>query len=112
MKFPVWAMVFTVLGAALLFRLGFWQLERSAWKASLLESLEKSSSAESLSQPLLKEGQSLNALQEYQSGFIEGTYLLDRSILLGPRLHDKVPGFHLLTPLKAGEAGCWPAADA
>ncbi len=104
MKFPVWATVFTVLGAALLFRLGFWQLERSAWKASLLESLEKSSSAESLSQPLLKEGQSLNALQEYQSGFIEGTYLLDRSFLLGPRLHDKVPGFHLLTPLKAGEA--------
>ena len=104
MKFPLWATLLTVLGAALLFRLGFWQLERSAWKASLIQSLEASTTVKALSQPLLKEGTSLSDLQEYQSGFIEGVYLPDRSILLGPRLHDKAPGFHLLTPLKTAEA--------
>lgn len=104
MKFPFWATVLTVLGAAVLFRLGFWQVERHVWKASLLQSLEIASRADALSQPLLKDGQRLNDLQEYQSGFIDGEYLPELSVLIGPRLHDKAPGFHLLTPLKTGEA--------
>ncbi len=104
MKFPLWATVLTVLGAAVLFRLGFWQVERHVWKASLLQSLEVAVRQESLSQPLLKEGHPLSELQEYQSGYIEGEYMPALSVLIGPRLHEKASGFHLLTPLKTGDA--------
>ncbi|MCB9977254.1 MAG: SURF1 family protein [Rhodospirillales bacterium] len=102
MKFPVWATVFMVVCAVLLFRLGFWQLERHEWKASLLKSLDEAYAIDASAHPLLQIGARPEDLHEYERGYVEGEYLFDRKILLGPRLHDKAPGYHLLVPLKIG----------
>ncbi|MCL4678418.1 MAG: SURF1 family protein [Alphaproteobacteria bacterium] len=98
MKFPLWAMLFTLAGAALLFKLGWWQLERMAWKADLITKLEAAYASAPSS--LLPEGRALSDLKAFERGFIEGEYLPVPTIFVGPQTYEKAPGFHLYSPLR------------
>lgn len=98
MKFPLWATLFTLAGAALLFKLGWWQLERMAWKAELIAKLDAAYA--SAPAALLPEGRALSDLKAFERGFIEGEYLPVPPILVGPQTHNKAPGFHLYSPLR------------
>ncbi|MCB1591103.1 MAG: SURF1 family protein [Alphaproteobacteria bacterium] len=103
MKFPVWASVFTLLGAAILLKLGFWQLERMAWKRDLLARLDTVYASHELG-PLIMDGRSVLNIEEFSRGYVEGEYLSVPSILVGPRLVEKKPGFHLYAALRVGGA--------
>ncbi len=39
-KKPIWATLFTILAIAVLLKMGFWQIERLAWKNALIASIE------------------------------------------------------------------------
>lgn len=101
MKFPLWASVLTLAGAALLLKLGFWQLDRMAWKADLLARLDAAYAVPP--GPFLDEARGISDLAPFARGFIEGEYLALPSILVGPQMREKQPGFHVYAALQAGD---------
>lgn len=98
MKFPLWATLFTLAGAALLFKLGWWQLERMAWKADLIAKLEAAYASAPSS--LLPDGRALSDLKAFERGYIEGEYLPVPPFFVGPQTYNKAPGFHVYAPLR------------
>lgn len=98
MKFPLWATLFTLAGAALLFKLGWWQLERMAWKADLIAKLEAAYASAPSS--LLPDGRALSDLKAFERGYVEGEYLPVPPFFVGPQSSNKAPGFHLYAPMR------------
>ncbi len=96
MRLPFWGSILTVVGVCVLCGLGFWQLERLAWKTDLLGkiSAERLIDAEtvSLSPASFDDGSVL------KRGFLSGRYLHDKAIMVAPRTLDGAAGFHLITP--------------
>jgi surfeit locus 1 family protein len=94
--------VMTLCGAALLFALGTWQLQRLAWKSDIIERLEAGYAA-GADAPLLRDDQlSAWSAEEAPIGYgrVEGRLLRDKSILLGPRTEGGRAGYHLLIPMQ------------
>lgn len=93
MKFPLWASIFTVIGVAILCGLGTWQIHRLAWKTELLADLERAVHAEPVDLPSTPPDSFVRVL-------VQGRYVHDKAIKLGPRTHEGAPGYHVLTPLQ------------
>ena len=96
-KKSIWlAGVFTALGLAILLYLGFWQVDRLAWKTALLQQIEKNLSATPVSLPVdidIKEW-------EYRKACAKGTFLHEKEMHLFSTSLNGNPGYHIYTPLR------------
>jgi surfeit locus 1 family protein len=92
------AWVFIVASTALLFGLGFWQLERLEWKRGLISAIQNTATTRAI------EGlpQDLDTLKTM--GFVRihlvGEYLHDYEIHLAARYYHSQLGYHILTPFQ------------
>lgn len=88
--------VFTVLGLGILLKLGFWQVERLAWKEEILTRIETNMSgppmalSTNLSDPNL----------EYSRVCAEGEFLHDKELYVFASNQRGEGGVHIYTPLK------------
>ncbi len=95
----LWPTVVTVPGLILLVTLGTWQVQRLAWKTDLLSARESALAEPPV--PLTAET-SPEALR-FRRGEVVGTFDHAHELYLGPRVYDKHPGFHVLTPLRLAD---------
>lgn len=90
-------------GACLFSLLGFWQLERRAWKLDLIERVEERISASPVRLPLRSEWKLLAPREiEYLRVYTHGRFLHDRETLVDA-LTERGPGSWVLTPLRSAE---------
>jgi len=87
-----------LIGAVcVMLKLGFWQLDRLEWKNDILAKIEQFESVDANVTPL-----NLNNTDDFQRGYIEGSYINQKSVLIKPRTNkDAEVGYHLLYPFKA-----------
>lgn len=96
----LWPTLLTLPVVAALLALGFWQLDRLAWKEALI--VELAERREAAPMPL---DSALEAPQEseYRSVALQGEYLHDGEIHWLARTHDSKSGYHVLTPLRLAD---------
>ncbi len=103
MKLPFWATTLTVLGIMFLCGLGYWQLQRLEWKTELLAALDAAKQKSAAPTLFYEQINNLaktaddTALIRYV--FLEGRWLHDKEIAVGPRTWKGKPGYHILTPM-------------
>ncbi|MDH5721810.1 MAG: SURF1 family protein [Alphaproteobacteria bacterium] len=106
MKLPFWATIFSVLGFVFLSYLGVWQINRMHWKSGILEAINKEYEIDAEERNLaefLKDQNYFKSDYGVRRGYLMGRFEPDKSLLLGPRVYDKMPGYHLITPFKIEE---------
>lgn len=96
-----WLTFFSLPALAILLMLGFWQLDRLAWKTALIETFNQRATAPSIVPP--QPGTDLTEL-EFHSLKMDGQFLHDKEIYLTGRTYEGNAGFHVVTPFKT-EAG-------
>ena len=87
-QFPVLATILTLIGIAILASLGTWQLQRLAWKQTIISSIEaeqdKKAGAHKIQYKDLKS--ILGAPYPFKRGYIKGEFAnAENSVLLSPR---------------------------
>ncbi len=93
----LWPTLLTLVLLSLLLGLGNWQLERAAWKQTLIDrELEISQQSP---QPLLDVLET-GGILDFRPVVARGQYDLARQLLLDNRIHEGRPGYHVLTPLQ------------
>lgn len=99
----LWPTLATLALLPLLAGLGFWQLERAAWKQGMVdEHTQRSSQPVEVLETVMDAG----VVPQYQRIIAHGRYDLEHQLLLDNRTHQGRAGYHVLTPLKlSGEAG-------
>ena len=105
MKVPVVATILTLCGAAVLFSLGYWQLQRLVWKQGVLDKLRHVYSIDASAHDLFPDLAAVEGLDGWARGSLSGEYLLDKFLLIGPRTEDGEAGYHLLVPLRVRRDG-------
>jgi surfeit locus 1 family protein len=98
----LWPSLATLALLPVLIGLGRWQLERAAWKQSLIDA-----HAARISEPArpLRDVLAEPATeQEYRKVTAQGEYDLDHQLLLDNQTHEGVAGYHVLTPLRLAGA--------
>jgi surfeit locus 1 family protein len=92
-KITAWiGIIFTTI---LLFSLGFWQLNRLAWKEGLVHAIEASRYTKAI-EGLPKDTQALGFARVH----LVGEYLHDYEIHLAARYYQSQLGYHILTPFQ------------
>lgn len=101
MKLPIKETITTVCCVAILAGLGTWQVKRLEWKNSIIDRLNLAYDSADKSKPLDNSFLTDLALQEtpLTYGRVEGRFLRDKAILLGPRSDDGRMGYDLLVPI-------------
>ncbi len=87
--------VFTVLGLGILLKLGFWQVERLAWKEEILARIETNMTGEPVTLPPFD----LDMNLEYSPACLEGEFLHAKELYLFASNQQGVGGIHIYTPL-------------
>lgn len=95
----------SLLALAVLLTLGFWQLERKAWKESLIAQIETRAFGEPVALPPENEWHSWTAeQQEFRRVRASGTFLHEHEApihgLMPAERGSPVQGFYLMTPLR------------
>lgn len=101
-RFPFWASLFTLAGIAVLLSLGWWQLERLAWKQALLAQIDTAYQSEI---PTLSDYKNLTEAAPLTRIRVRGQYSHDSEMLIIPRTWEGKVGFHLVTPLEIENGG-------
>lgn len=96
------ATIVTLLALCVLVGLGVWQLQRLAWKTTLIATVQQR--MEEAAAPLPETIADLEAF-EYRRVTMGGTYLYDHEFLVKPRTLDGKVGYHLVTPLQRLSGG-------
>jgi surfeit locus 1 family protein len=96
--------ILVIAGSALCIRLGFWQLDRLAWRRAFNARVEAQINA-----PVLDLNQNLPVDQlydmEYRSVTIKGRYDFSQEIILRNQVNDNRLGVHVFTPLIVNGSG-------
>lgn len=106
---PLLPSIFTLIGICILCGLGTWQIQRLAWKTEILGALEQAQSishAPTVLSPQIAELAAVEnnaALIRYV--FVEGTWLHDKEVAIGPRTWKGKTGYHIVTPLMLADGG-------
>lgn len=79
--------------------LGTWQLQRLEWKQTVIEKLNQQY-AKADNPPILSLKDINTSDDDIIYGSVTGRFLHDKEILVGPKTHNDLIGFHVLTPLK------------
>ncbi|KAJ6264123.1 hypothetical protein Dda_0265 [Drechslerella dactyloides] len=80
------------------FALGTWQIRRLEWKTALVSRCEDNLARPPLPLPPALDVSSIPSF-DYRRVVTRGVFQHDREMLLGPRLHDGVNGYIVITPL-------------
>ncbi len=99
MKLPFWATLLTILGLCVLCVFGTWQLQRLAWKNDIISQLNQAYDSPQNAALKLEEITG----NELIYGRVNGIFMPDKALLLGPRTSNKEIGNDLLVPLKIGK---------
>lgn len=101
MKLPFWGTFFTVLGMLVCCSLGIWQLQRLEWKSTLLAEIDSAYAADPMAFELNYYNLSgLPPEKNFVRGFVRGRFLNDRAVAIGPRTHEGLSGYHIITPFE------------
>lgn len=100
---PVTASIFALVGVVILCALGTWQVYRLQWKQDLLAKLDVAYAADANSVALdgrdfVLQGGKKSYYLSFKRGHISGTYLRGKAFLVGPRVYNGEPGYHVLVP--------------
>jgi surfeit locus 1 family protein len=111
MKLPVLATLCTLIGIAILLTLGTWQVKRLHWKNGIISTLDSAYEMAEQSPSL-----DLNNLQPLQFGSVEGIFLADKAVLVGPKTKEGDVGHDLIVPLQIKDKTLmvdmgWTASD-
>lgn len=92
----LWLTLCTLGALAILIALGIWQLQRLDWKNAMIAERQGRLSATPIAMPA-----NFDDPAEFQFRRVEvaGRFLHDRELYLGGRVHKRVVGFHVVTPL-------------
>ncbi len=97
-----WRWIFTTLlvvaGVALCIRLGFWQLDRLAWRKAFNQRVEAQIQAAPLDLNQNLDPAGLFDM-EYRSVLVVGRYDFSQEVLLRNQIYDNRLGYHVFTPL-------------
>jgi surfeit locus 1 family protein len=93
------ALLFITAFITLIF-LGTWQLKRLEWKTAIIQKLDfEYQNSKDISFQELDPLDS-NAIRY---GSLSGKFLYESEILVGPKPHDNIIGYHVITPLKLND---------
>ena len=94
-RFSLWPTLMTVPAVIVMVVLGFWQLERLAWKTELVERIaERTTQA-----PVGLDGLSWDeGRDEYLRVRLRGSFVHDQELYLAARSRNNNVGFHVFTP--------------
>lgn len=99
---PWWAVLGTVVGCAVTLHLGFWQLNRGEAREALDAQYADAATSEAVT---LRVDTPVAAGADATRAVATGRYLPDRQLLLDNQSHDRLPGYHVLTPLRLTGGG-------
>ena len=77
------------------FSLSIWQVKRLEWKKNLISNIEKAYNSDSININVLS-GDLRNF--KFKNVYLEGTFINEKSMFLGPRVNKDQVGYHLITP--------------
>ncbi len=99
----LWPAIMTLVGVAILLRLGTWQLERLAWKEGLIANISQRAHSEPIS--LMRAEQSARSDEdvEYLRVRTGGQFLHDKERHLFAFDSKYGAGYHVITPLKLAD---------
>lgn len=90
--------VLTAIGIGVLLNLGMWQMHRLAWKTQLLEKIAAQQDVNVRTRPLADlVGDEAGG---FSRGYLQGTWMRDQTVLVGPKMRDGAWGYWNITPLK------------
>ena len=92
-----WLTFFSLPSLIVLLMLGFWQLDRLAWKTALIESFNERANAPAM--PLPAPSAELSGF-EFQNLDLNGRFLHDKELYLTGRTYEGNAGFHVVTPFR------------
>ncbi len=96
----LWPSLLTLVMVAVLLGLGFWQLDRLAWKTALIADLEQRTTAPPIT---LTEALANPVAAEYRRVRVTGRWLHERELHRVARTYRGTPGRHLITPLRLSD---------
>ena len=93
----LWLTLFSIPALLVLLALGFWQLDRLAWKTALINNFNERASAQPILPP---ETDTDLSVVEFHSLALQGRYLHDKERFLTGRTYEGNAGFHVVTPFR------------
>lgn len=100
MRVPFKETLMTGICVAILCGLGTWQIQRLHWKNDIIADLERSyakGDRQDLSQTIRSDVDS--GKDAFGYGSVQGHFLRDKAVLVGPRILDGRSGYYLLVPM-------------
>jgi surfeit locus 1 family protein len=93
----LWLTLFSIPALLVLLALGFWQLDRLAWKTELINNFNARANAPAILPP---ENDASLAAIEFHNLQLTGRYLHDMERYLTGRTYEGNAGFHVITPFR------------
>ena len=85
----------TTIISLICFSLSIWQVKRLNWKEDLISNIEKAYNSDSININMLT-GDLRNF--KFKNVYLEGIFINEKSMFLGPRVNKDQVGYHLITP--------------
>ena len=85
----------SIIISLICFSLSIWQVKRLNWKEDLISNIEKAYNSDSININVLS-GDLRNF--KFKNVYLEGTFINEKSMFLGPRVNKDQVGYHLITP--------------
>ena len=85
----------SIIISLICFSLSIWQVKRLKWKEDLINNIEKAYNSDSININVLT-GDLRNF--KFKNVYLEGIFINEKSMFLGPRVNKDQVGYHLITP--------------
>ena len=85
----------SIIISLICFSLSIWQVKRLNWKEDLISNIEKAYNSDSININMLN-GDLKNF--KFKNVYLEGIFINEKSMFLGPRVNKDQVGYHLITP--------------
>ena len=85
----------SIIISLICFSLSIWQVKRLNWKEDLISNIEKAYNPDSININMLT-GDLRNF--KFKNVYLEGIFINEKSMFLGPRVNKDQVGYHLITP--------------
>ena len=85
----------SIIISLICFSLSIWQVKRLKWKEDLISNIEKAYNSYSININMLT-GDLRNF--KFKNVYLEGIFINEKSMFLGPRVNKDQVGYHLITP--------------